>query len=153
MYKCKYFVIQEWVPQHVYKDRGDRAWELLNPRILKSADRLREDLKCPMIINTWHSEKLKQAYGRREWAGLRTVLYYIQMAETMSQGIKDYIDSYSQHKLGNGFDALFRDFDAESVREHIRKFKQLYPYINAIEIDVDWLHADCRNCSELLEFA
>jgi len=50
MYKCDHFKIQELVSPGVYKDRGDKAWELLDDRLLMTLDKLRERYG-PIIVN------------------------------------------------------------------------------------------------------
>ena len=40
MYNCKYFAIHELIPPQVYRDRGEKAWELLDPDMLRTLDLL-----------------------------------------------------------------------------------------------------------------
>ena len=42
MYRCEYFALYELVPEEVYLERGEKAWELLDKRLLITLDRLRE---------------------------------------------------------------------------------------------------------------
>ena len=130
-YRPKHFVLQELVPQYLYQDRGEAAWELLDDRMLMTLDQLRERFGTT-IINTWHSEMLMMAYGRHEWRGLRTPQCEI--------GAK-----YSQHLFGRAADCVFRDWTAEQVRNTILEEQEEFKYINAIEMDTSWLHFDVRN--------
>lgn len=150
MYQCRHFVIHEWVPPEVYAKRGDKAWELLDDRILMAADRLRDRLGCPIIINTWHSDALMASYGRRTQSGLRTAAFYIDLAGDSVKGLRTYADSMSQHKYGRAFDALV-SCGAEYARQVIKE-ESGHLGFTAMEDGVSWLHADVRNCEQLKVF-
>ena len=53
MYKCKNFKIFELVPPEIMTLPEDYLWELFDENLLRVIDRLREDLKRPITINTW----------------------------------------------------------------------------------------------------
>jgi len=135
MYKPDNFTIQELVPQRVYFDRGNKAWELLDDRLLIALDEMREKFG-PIIINTWHSERLQAAYKLREWAGLRT--------EESPDGTR-----YSQHRFGRAADCLLPQFDVAEARSVIYEGK--ISYITAVE-EASWLHVDVRNCTPIKKF-
>jgi len=42
MYRCEHFSIHELVPPHVFHKRGEKAWELLDERLLITLDKLRQ---------------------------------------------------------------------------------------------------------------
>lgn len=126
MYKCRWFKIQELVPPHVYEERGEKAWELLDERALISLDALR-DMFGPLTCNDWHIG------GGRKWSGLRT-------AES------PYYSPYSQHTMGRAFDVISGIHSAESMREKVlRHRKEKFSYITGLELNVTWLHFDVRN--------
>ena len=80
MYKCEHFAIHELVPPHVFEQRGEKAWELLDDRLLVTLDRLRERYGSMTVNNYyWGSD--------REWSGLRT-------------NDSPYYSPYSQHTFG-----------------------------------------------------
>ena len=58
MYRCNHFAIHELVPRNIFKDRGEKAWELLDDRLLITLDRLRERYG-PMTVNNsyWDKER------------------------------------------------------------------------------------------------
>ena len=80
MYRCEYFAIHELVPPKVFQEWGEKAWELLDERLLITLDRLRRRYG-PMTVNNYYWGK------EREWSGLRT---------------KDspFYSRYSQHTFG-----------------------------------------------------
>lgn len=138
MYLPKHFCIQEFVPPDIYKQWGDKSIMFIDERVLITADKLREFFG-PMIVNTWHSEKLIEAYGLRTESGLRLM--------TTSTGA-----SMSQHKFGRAADALFALHTAEEVRQYVLSHKYEFPHIGCIESDVSWFHFDVRNtASQTLE--
>jgi len=131
-YKCKYFIIQELVPQHVYNERGDKAWELLDDRALRTLDALRERFGV-VTVNNWHIG------GNRNWSGLRTP-------------DSPYFSAYSQHTFGRAFDCLFNSFTAEDVRQDILAYKDEFEFINSMELGTSWLHFDVRNSDRIKTF-
>lgn len=145
----RYFSIEELVPPHIYAERGEKAWQLLDSRMLLTIDQMREALG-PMVINTWHSKKLTDAYSRREHSGLRTLAFYEAMYP--NAGLAAYLKSHSQHKYGRAFDAVFRDVSADDAREYVRANPQKFPYLTAIECGISWFHGDVRNVKPLMEF-
>jgi len=125
--QSKYFKIQELVSEAIYNKRGEKAWELLNPKILKTIDTIKERFPLgTMTINNW------KWGGTRDESGLRT-------AES------SYYSPTSQHSLGNAIDAVFSKYTAEEVRQDIINNPSSYPYVKGIETDISWLHVDCRN--------
>lgn len=133
MYQCRHFVIQELVPPQVYADRGEKAWELLDERALRTLDALRDEFgSC--TVNNWHIG------GSRKWSGLRTA----------SCGVGT---EYSQHRFGRAFDCIFSDISAQAVRSIVlRTRKEMFPYISGMELNVTWFHFDCRNHTPLKTF-
>lgn len=129
MYIPRHFYTQELVPAHVYKDRGEKAIELLDERLLKTLDDMR-DAYGPIVINDWYRG------GVIQWRGLRT--------EHSPVGT-----IYSQHRFGRAADLIFMDVDAESVRQEILKDIHLFPLISSIELGTFHLHLDVRNCERI----
>jgi len=134
MYKCSHFIIQELVDKATYDKRGEKAWELLDEKILITIDKLRNRYG-PMTINSW------KWHGDRMWSGLRT---------------KDspYYSAYSQHTFGRAVDVIFNDITAEEVRQNILADPDHddFKYITSFEEGVSWLHIDCRNCERIKTF-
>ena len=122
-----HFGIKELVDKQTYKDRGEKAFELLNPYMLWTIDRMRERFgSC--TINNW------QWGGQYQYSGFRP--------KSCSVGA-----TYSQHRLGNAFDLKFADYTPEYIRDFIKANPNVddFKYINSIENDTPtWLHIDGR---------
>lgn len=131
-YVCRYFTIEELVPRSVYRDRSQKAWELLDTNMLKVIDRLRDKFGS-MTINSWRWG------GDREWSGLRTP-------------DSPYFSLYSQHSFGRAFDIIFNDITVEEVREYILDNPEEFPEIGGVELDTSWLHIDGRNYTGIKRF-
>jgi len=131
MYQCQHFKIHELVPPSVYQSRGDKAWELLDDRLLITLDRLRERYGS-ITVNNWHWGK------SRESSGLRV------------KG-SSYYSPYSQHTFGRAADCLFASITAEEVRQDIlaNPDDPDFELIGSIELGVSWLHFDVRNCGRI----
>lgn len=132
MIKAKYFKIEELVDKKTFNIRGERAWQLIDDRLIYSIDSLREKFG-PITINNWNSG------GDREWSGLRTV-------------DSPYYSRYSQHTFGRAADLLFSNADVEEVRKYILANKDLFPYITGVELGTSWLHIDIRNATQYYTF-
>lgn len=132
MIKAKYFKIEELVDKKTFNIRGERAWQLIDDRLIYSIDSLREKFG-KITINNWNSG------GDREWSGLRTV-------------DSPYYSRYSQHTFGRAADLLFSNADVEEVRKYILANKDLFPYITGVELGTSWLHIDIRNATQYYTF-
>lgn len=134
MYKCKHFIIQELVSPGTYNARGEKAWQLLDGRMLITLDRLRERYG-KMIVNNW------KWGGNREWSGLRTA-------------DSPWFSTYSQHSFGRAADVKFADVTAESVRQDILQNPDefTFEFINSFEENTSWLHFDVRNSTRILTY-
>lgn len=134
LYKPKHFKVQEFVPKEVYERWGDDSLQFMDARILKLADIIKEAFpKGTMTINNWFWQ------GDRNWSGLR-------IPE------RPYYSIYSQHSAGRAIDCIFSEYSAQYVRDHILNNPTLFPGASAIEMDVSWLHVDCRNCFPIKKF-
>lgn len=126
--KCKHFAIHELVPLKVYTARGEKAWQLLDPRLVVLIDAIRDKYGRATVNNYFWG-------GKREWSGLRTP-------------DSKYFSPYSQHTFGRAVDIVFNDITAEDVRKDIiaypDKWLDIVPSIT-LEEDVFWLHIDLRN--------
>lgn len=132
MYKCAHFRIEELVPQHVFEDRGQQAWMLLDSAALIALDALREKFG-PITVNNWVWG------GDRQWSGLRTAQ-------------SPFGSQYSQHRFGRAFDCLFRDTTAEEARQYILANPCEFPLITSMELGTSWLHFDTRNCDRIMTY-
>lgn len=129
MYSPKHFSIQELVPSDVYKARGESAITLIDERLLRSLDQLREAFGI-CIVNNWPWG------GPFEERGLR------------NPDCKTY-RPWSQHTFGRAADCSFKTVDAQTVRDSVIKSKACFPYISFIEDSVSWFHFDVRNCQRI----
>lgn len=130
MYECKHFKIYELVPQQTYEDRGDKAWQLFDDRLLLFIDFLREKFG-PITINDWWWG------GDNQWRGLR-------IPNT------PYYRTYSMHSHGKALDLIFRDTPAEEVRQWLDNNQERWMSATGLESitveeGVSWLHIDLRN--------
>ncbi len=126
-YTPRYFKWHEFMPSAEY----ERLWLwLIDDRILRTMDAIREHYGKPVTINNWFWG------GQYKERGLRSM--------TTTTGAK-----YSQHKFGRAVDFHIVGIPAETIRNDIRK--GLFPLITCIEKDVNWVHIDVRNENPLYE--
>ena len=130
-YKCKHFEIHELVPKAIFEARGEKAWELLDERMLITLDRLRERYGAMYMNNYFWG-------GDDQWRGLRTP-------------DSPYYSPTSQHSYGRGADPLFKHVSADKVRHDIdlEPDDLTFEFISSYELDVAWFHFDVRNCDRI----
>ena len=134
IYKCKHFGIKELVSEGTYNKRGEKAWQLLDERVLRTADFLREKYGS-ITINDWSWG------GTNHWRGLRTP-------------DSKYYSTYSQHSFGRALDLIFKETTAEQVRQDIRDTPSHpdFLFVTSFEENTSWLHIDVRNVDRILTF-
>lgn len=121
------FILQELVDPATYKARGERAWELLDPRALITLQALRDSLG-PCIVNSWH------AGGSFKESGLRSF--------GTATGA-----TYSQHKYGRAFDCKFRNALPGEALAYVQANREKFPHLTVIEdvaYTATWFHFDVR---------
>lgn len=139
MYKCKHFIIQEFVSPEVYKKYGETAWQFLDPRLLKFMDWLREKLGRRITINDW------------KWGGKFTQR---GLRENLSEIVKSKTDNnilyLSGHPLGQASDFDVEDMTAGEVRAWIVENQEELPCPIRMESMVSWNHVDVRDTGSQL---
>lgn len=130
MKQAVHFSIQELVDRTTYTARGNKAWQLIDDRLITVIDLLRDELG-KITINNW------QWGGDRQYSGLRT---------------KDspHHRDYSQHSFGRAVDMIFAEYTAQEVRDWLKANAN---YVCSkcdikgftVEEGVDWVHLDLRN--------
>jgi hypothetical protein len=128
-YRPKYFQLHEVVYPGAIQARGEKAWELMDERILRGADWLREKFG-PCVINGKLGGKSFTESGLRD--------------PFTATGAK-----FSQHKFGRAVDLKFVRVTAKEVYDYILK-NQPEARENGITTVEDiahtptWCHIDCR---------
>jgi hypothetical protein len=124
-FRPHYFDLCELVPPDVLHDLDNRAWSLLDIRILWTADALRRYFSSAITINDYDS-----GYTLRGWRPHDSVTGAM----------------YSQHKYGRALDMTIKGVSADDARQLIKQAPDnpAMQYITAIELYVPWLHVDCR---------
>jgi hypothetical protein len=129
-YRPKYFALNEVVYPGAIQARGEQAWQLMDDRILRGADWLREKFG-PCVINGKFGGK-----GFTE-SGLRDPF--------TTTGAK-----FSQHKFGRALDLKFLKVTCTEVYDYIIR-NPTEARANGITTVEDirdtkgqWLHVDCR---------
>ena len=135
IYKPANFILQEFVSRRVYEDRGERSWELLDEKLLRSLQEIREYTGGRVVLNDWYWK------GNREYQVFREMEYY---------GGR----SFSQHAFGRAADPRLYNSNssgggkmtADESRALILSMKRMgkLEFVTAMEDIVDWLHIDCR---------
>jgi hypothetical protein len=123
-----HFSIKELVPPTLYSEMGDAAIILLDDRILRILDAVREHFGVPVTVNNWHSG------GSFKQRGLRT--------EMVPGGAK-----HGPHFFGRAADFDVQGMTADMVRREImaNQSEEAFSLITGMETGVTWVHLDCAN--------
>lgn len=123
MYKPKYFKLKELVPEGVWKDWGEKAWWFLDPRLLKTIDKVREHFNKPMLVNNY-------SLGLRE-RGFR--LPYTTTGVVLSQ-----------HKFGRAVDFNIIGLNNSEVQKNLTNNIDKFEHLNFILERDNYTHIDIR---------
>jgi hypothetical protein len=134
-YHPKYFALNEVIPPAIIAERGERAWALMDDRILRGADWLRE-MFGPAVINGRFGGKVFTESGLRD------------PFDTTSKSAK-----WSQHKFGRALDLKFTRVTAKEVYEYIIRNPSEarangITTVEDIAFSPTWCHIDCRKVPE-----
>jgi hypothetical protein len=132
-YHPKYFALNEVIPPAIIAERGERAWSLMDDRILRGADWLRE-MFGPAVINGRFGGKVFTESGLRD--------------PFTATGAK-----FSQHKFGRALDLKFTRVTAKEVYEYIIRNPSEarangITTVEDIAFTGNWLHIDARKLPE-----
>ena len=121
------FILQELVGPETFSARGERAWELLDPRALITLQALRDALG-PCTVNNWHAGGSYQESGLRDFH--------------TSTGA-----AYSQHKCGRAYDCKFKSVNPHEALTYVQANRSKFPYLTVVEnpdATPTWFHFDTR---------
>jgi hypothetical protein len=122
-----YFSVPELVPPDIYAAMGDGALILLDDRILRIADCVREHFGVPVTINNWKTG------GQFSQRGFRT----------QQEGKA----TRSAHFYGRALDMDVKGISSDDVRKEIlaQQSASDFPLISGMETGISWVHLDCAN--------
>jgi hypothetical protein len=136
--KHGYFIVQEFIPPEIYNQMGESSIQLIDERIVETANALREYFG-KMFINTWAFN------GERRYSGLRPM----NLRSDPITGTK--FARKSQHYFGNAIDFYFEEIPCDEAREEIINSRHLFPHIHRLEEGTEtWIHADCKGQAQEL---
>ena len=125
-YRCRNIKLHELLPKELYKNE-DEGWELIDEKLLRTIDIVRETVGVPLICNNWKHD------GKRNLSGFRP--------QSCPIGAK-----YSSHKKGQATDLISTKMSAHDMRELIKKNIVRLPCNIRLEKwdakgnEISWLH-------------
>lgn len=125
LYRPKNFALHELVSEKVYKEKGEKAWEFFDERILQNLQAIRDHYGVAVHVNNW-KQGGQFSYRGFDEGGYRK-------------------NGYSQHNMGRAIDFTVSGKTAQQVRDDIVNGAVKLPHKNIwLEDDVSWLHMDVR---------
>ncbi len=126
----KYFVLQEFINPNDFAEHKEKSIELIDERLVKIADFIREKTGKPVTINNWHTGGTYKESGLRE-------------ANTTTGAKK------SAHKIGKAIDVKVVGMLGKDWYEFVKKYaKELYQLgarrIEDKSLATTWLHIDTK---------
>jgi hypothetical protein len=127
-----YFIVQEFIPPEIYNQMGDKSINLMDVRMIETANSLRAYFGV-MYINTWAFE------GKYRYRGLRPN----NLTSDPITGTK--FARKGEHYFGNAEDFHFKEVTIEEAFNEIINNRHLFPHIHRLEGNpTTWIHADCK---------
>lgn len=71
IYDSPYFDVREWVDEKTWTELGEKAASMVDARIVRVGDRLRQLAGVPLVVNNWHYRRPGQRLYRS--SGFRAV--------------------------------------------------------------------------------
>ena len=129
-YRPTHFDLEELVDPVTWNLLGDKAWWLLDPRLLWTLDQIRERYNRAVTINTW------------KWRTDKP--FTLRGFRPSSAALGGF---HSQHRYGRAADFDVEGMAADEVRQDILTHpdEAAFQYITCLETDISWVHLDCRN--------
>lgn len=124
------FTLQEFVPEIVHKQFGDKAIQFVDPKIIQVVETLRQFIGKPVTVNNWNSGGQYQESGFRH----------------------PYTDTgakLSQHKFGRAADVKVEGMTSKQVYDFVivNKLKLMAAGLTTVEniaATPSWVHLDVR---------
>ena len=134
IYKCRHFLLQELVCQHIYNAFGEQAWSFFDDRILQTIDMLRDQLG-PIYVNNWDQG------GKYDERGYRCIQCSI-VKDAITHGVL----YASAHTRAQAVDFTAKDMNVIQVRQWIIGNPSVLPYSIRLEKNAPtWNHLDVCN--------
>ena len=131
MKNSKNFLIQELVPEIIWKRYGENSRWFISKEMVEIIQKIRNRYGKSITVNNWYFD------GRLQYRGYRP-----PMTEIGSM--------YSQHKLGQALDFNVEDYEPGEVYADIITHQDLFlgigvTTIEDLEYTPTWTHIDRRN--------
>ena len=146
-YQVKNFKLYDFVPRDVYRQRGSKAWQFLDPRLLYTVDKLHDYFGTRTTVNNWFDktrciqsesdiEKILQEPTTYQYRGFRPPWSKVG-------------PSLCQQRFGRGAEVEFDGISAETVRKEIlaNQTHDSFMYITVLEEGSEVLYLDVRQTS------
>jgi len=134
LHSSKYFDVREWVDQRTWNSLGVKAAWMIDPRIVRVADLLREKLGAPIQVNNWHYRREGQPLF--DSSGFRSI--WDQTGGKLSQ-----------HRAGRAVDMRSAGITPMALHNIIMAHKAEFlaaglTTMEDVKFTPSWLHCDCR---------
>lgn len=130
LHGSEWFDVREFVDERTWGFLGEKAAWMVDPRIVRVCDLLREKAGVPVVVNNWHIGGQYRASGfRAAWERTGGKL--------------------SQHRLGRAADAKVSGLSPAQALALIMADKQAFlaaglTTIEDLKFTPTWIHMDCR---------
>lgn len=130
----KYFDCREFVDQRTWGIRGVKSAELIDPKIVRICDLIREKTGVPVTVNNWHFAKPGETVYKA--SGYRAIWEKVG-------------GQLSQHRCGRAADVKVKGLMPLQVFQIIEENKAEFQAaglttMEDLKYTTTWLHVDCR---------
>lgn len=130
LHNSPYFDVREMVDQNTFKALSVNAAWLIDPKIVRVLDLLREKLGAPVVVNNWHTGGPFKSSGFRSMSD-KTGAMFSQHRRGCAADVK--VSGKTPNEILFVINANFQEFKAAGLTT-----------IEDVNFTPTWLHLDCR---------
>ena len=130
LHNSPYFDVRELVDANTFKALSVNAAWLIDPKIVRVLDLLREKLGAPVVVNNWHTGGPFKSSGFRSMSD-KTGAIFSQHRRGCAADVK--VSGKTPNEILFVINANFQEFKAAGLTT-----------IEDVKFTPTWLHLDCR---------
>lgn len=130
LHNSPYFDVREMVDANTFKALSVNASWLIDPKIVRVLDLLREKLGAPVVVNNWHTGGPFKSSGFRSMSD-KTGAMFSQHRRGCAADVK--VSGKTPNEILFVINANFQEFKAAGLTT-----------IEDVNFTPTWLHLDCR---------
>ena len=141
-YICKHFKLYNFISRNLYFQKGSICWQLLDPRILYTCDKIYNYFSFEFEINNWFENTchLKNITDIEKILDLKTTHQYNGFWPTWYKSNS----ALDQHRFGRAVTIVGNPEDLKEIKKEILKNQKEFKYVTNLKSTATSLIIDVR---------